>query len=380
MNLMGQGYSMMAASVPGLDPEQLWAAVRGRDESFDGRFVFAVRSTGVYCRPSCPSRRPRRDRVLFFPLAEAAEGAGFRSCRRCHPRSAKARNPQVQAVQRACRWIENHVDQPVTLEVLSEETGVSPFHLQRTFKRLVGVTPRQYGDACRVREFKSRVRDGASVTGAMYDSGFGSSRGLYERADARLGMTPGTYRRGGDGMRIKYTLAESPFGWLLVAGTEKGVCSVKLGGSRSELESLLKDEFSAADVRRDDRSLREWREVLVKHLDGKHPHIDLPLDVRATAFQCRVWQALRAIPYGETRSYGEVAKGIGRPSAVRAVARACATNPVALVVPCHRVVRGDDSLGGYRWGVDRKKALLARERNARRDKFTRGNQVSRRGE
>lgn len=358
---------MMAAHIPGLDAEQLWAAVRARDESFDGRFVFAVRSTGIYCRPSCPSRRPRRDRVLFFPLAEAAESAGFRSCRRCHPRSARARNSQLESAQRACRWIENHVDEPATLEVLSEETGVSPFYLQRIFKRLVGVTPRQYADACRVRQFKSRVRDGASLTRAMYDSGFGSSRGLYERADARLGMTPGTYRRGGNGMRIKYTLAQSPLGWLLVAGTDKGVCSVKLGGSGSELESLLKDEFPAAEVRRDDCALGGWRDVLVNHLDGKQPHIDLPLDVRATAFQCRVWEALRAIPYGETCSYGDVAKRIGRPAAVRAVARACATNPVALLVPCHRVIRGDDGLGGYRWGIERKEALLARERNGRHD-------------
>jgi AraC family transcriptional regulator of adaptative response/methylated-DNA-[protein]-cysteine methyltransferase len=239
---------------------------------------------------------------------------------------------------------------------------MSPYHLQRVFKRIVGVSPREYREALRVGEFKSRVKKGESVTSALYEAGYGSSSRLYENAGGRLGMTPAAYRRGGRGVSINYTIAGCPLGRLLVAATEKGVCSVRLGDSDKELEAALRTEYSEAEINRDDKTLGEWVGALVDHLQGKHPRLDLPLDVQATAFQWSVWQKLKEIPYGCTRSYSEVARAIGRPSAVRAVARACATNPVALVIPCHRVVREDQSLGGYRWGIERKRALLERER------------------
>lgn len=341
--------------------ETLWRAVLKRDPRFDGTIFFAVRSTGIYCRPSCPARRPRREQVVFFRIPEAAERAGFRSCRRCRPRSATITDPQVEMVRRACRYIEDHTAESPTLESLSANTGVSLYHLQRVFKRIVGLTPRQYADAFRLSHFKSSVKKGASLTQAMYDAGYGSSSRLYERAPGQLGMTPGDYRRGGKGVRINYAIAVCSLGRLLVAATEKGVCAVRLGDSDATLETEFLREYPAAEVHRYDESLSEWIRQLLSHLDGERPHLDLPLDVQATAFQWRVWEKLREIPYGSTRSYSDVARAIGQPSATRAVARACATNPVALVIPCHRVVREDKSLGGYRWGIERKRALLERE-------------------
>jgi len=273
-------------------------------------------------------------------------------------------DPQVEMVRRACLYIENHVDEAPTLQDLSAHTGVSPYHLQRVFKRIAGITPRQYAEAMRLDQFKTGVKKGATVTGAMYEAGYGSSSRLYERAPAQLGMTPADYRRGGKGVQISYTIAGCSLGRLLVAGTEKGVCSVRLGDSDAALEATLLSEYPAADVNRNDKALSEWVEQLLSHLNGERPHLDLPLDVQATAFQWSVWEKLREIPYGSTRSYSEVARAMGRPTATRAVARACATNPVALVIPCHRVVREDKSLGGYRWGIERKQALLEGERSA----------------
>jgi AraC family transcriptional regulator of adaptative response/methylated-DNA-[protein]-cysteine methyltransferase len=349
------------------DDEACWRAVLNRDTRFDGRVFFAVRSTGIYCRPSCPARRPRREQVVFFRIPEAAERAGFRSCRRCRPRNAAMTDPQVEMVRRACLYIENHVAESPTLEDLSSHTGVSPYHLQRVFKRIAGITPRQYAEAMRLDQFKAGVKKGATVTGAMYDAGYGSSSRLYERAPAQLGMTPADYRRGGKGARINYTIAACSLGRLLVAGTEKGVCSVRLGDSDAVLEATLLSEYPAADVNRNDEALSEWIEQLLRHLNGERPHLDLPLDVQATAFQWSVWEKLREIPYGSTRSYGDIARAMGRPTATRAVARACATNPVALVIPCHRVVREDKSLGGYRWGIERKQTLLEQERSAAKE-------------
>lgn len=346
------------------DSEAYWRAVQDRDRSFDGRVFFGVRSTGIYCRPSCPARRPRREQVVFFRIPEAAERAGFRSCLRCRPRNAAISDPQVEMVRRACLYIEGHVGEAPTLDDLSSHTGVSPYHLQRVFKRITGITPRQYAEATRLDQFKNGVKKGATVTEAMYDAGYGSSSRLYESAPARLGMTPADYRRGGKGVRIRYTISDCSLGRLLVAGTEKGVCSVRLGDSDKELEAHLASEYPAADVTRDEESLSSWVEQLVSHLNGERPHLDLPLDVQATAFQWSVWEKLREIPYGSTRSYSEVAQSMGRPTATRAVARACATNPVALMIPCHRVVREDKSLGGYRWGIERKKTLLEQERLA----------------
>ncbi len=346
----------------GDDTERFWQAVLSKDRQYDGQFVFAVSSTGIYCRPSCPARRARRDRVTFFALPEAAEEAGFRECRRCHPKNVSALDPRLELIRRACRLIEEQDEERVSLEALGKLLGVSSFHFQRTFKRVMGITPRQYAEACRARRFRSSVQSGESITSAMYEAGYGSSSRLYERAESELGMTPATYGRGGKAMKISYTVASSPMGQLLVAATDKGICAVRLGDTVADLESDLREEFAAADIRTNDEGLRGAVAQIVRHLEGKQPGIELPLDIRATAFQRLVWEALQAIPLGETRSYSEVAKGIGKPSAVRAVARACASNSVALVIPCHRVIREDQNLGGYRWGLERKKKLLASER------------------
>jgi AraC family transcriptional regulator of adaptative response/methylated-DNA-[protein]-cysteine methyltransferase len=345
-----------------MDDDARWQAVLARDRRCDGRFVFAVRSTGIYCRPSCPARRPRRAQVRFFAGPADAERADFRPCRRCQPRDAVA--PEVEVVRQVCRYIEDHPDGPTTLTALGAHVGVSPSHLQRLFKSIMGVTPRQYVEARRLERFKDQLREGDAVTGALYDAGYRSSSQLYTQAPARLGMTPTTYRKGGKGMDIMYTTTASPFGSLLVAATERGLCTVRFGESVADLEQALVREFPAATIQRDDAALRPWVDALVRYLEGRQPQLDLPLDVQATAFQSRVYEALRAIPYGSTRSYSQVAQAIGQPTAVRAVAHACATNPVALVIPCHRVVRDDGSLGGYRWGVERKSALLAQEARA----------------
>jgi AraC family transcriptional regulator of adaptative response/methylated-DNA-[protein]-cysteine methyltransferase len=341
--------------------EDCWQAVLTRDSRFDGRFVFAVQSTGIYCRPSCPARRPQRDRVSFFQIPEAAEQAGFRPCRRCHPRTVKVTDPQVAMVQAVCRYLETNEESSVTLAALGRQFGVSLFHLQRTFKNLMGITPREFADAHRIQRFKQKIRSGDTIARATYDSGFGSSSRIYERADDALGMTPATYGRGGEGAAISYTIVPCSLGQLLVAATIRGVCAVKLGDSVVGLKADLLSEYPKAVIQRDDTTLEKSVADVLDHLDGKTSRLDLPLDLRATAFQRRVWQELRTIPYGETRSYAEVAKALGEPKAVRAVARACATNPVALVVPCHRVIGKDQRLTGYRWGLERKRALLKRE-------------------
>ena len=343
--------------------DQLWQAVIARDARFDGQFVFGVSSTKIYCRPSCPSRRPQRQRVSFFTKPAAAEEAGYRACRRCKPNDAGAVDPQSQLVRRACRLLDDaNEGEGLKLVELAQRVGVSAFHLQRTFKRVMGISPRQYTKARRFGNFKQLVREGESVTNALYDSGFNSSSRVYEQAAEELGMTPATYGRGGRGMYINYTIAESPLGRLLVAVTERGVCAVRMGDTDAELENDLHDEFASATIERDDARLQKTVKQILKHITQHEPHLDLPLDIRATAFQRQVWEQLRAIPYGKTVSYGDVAKQLGKPGAVRAVGRACATNPVALVIPCHRVVREDKTLGGYRWGLQRKQKLLDLER------------------
>lgn len=344
--------------------DQLWQAVVAKDARFDGQFVFAVSSTGVYCRPSCPSRRAHRERVKFFELPEAAEQAGFRACLRCQPRRARIMDPQVELVQRVCRLLNSNESESLKLAELATQAGVSQFHLQRTFKRVMGISPRQYLAARKIDNFKTLVRKGESVTTSLYESGFNSSSRLYEHAAEELGMTPATYSRGGRGVDISYTITTSPMGHLLVAVTERGVCAVRMADSDAELENDLRQEFPNAGLKRDDSALRESVQKILDHLEKNEPRLDLPLDIKATAFQRQVWDHLRAIPYGQTVSYGDVAKALGKPGAVRAVGRACATNPVALVIPCHRVVREDKTLGGYRWGLDRKKKLLDHERRA----------------
>jgi AraC family transcriptional regulator of adaptative response/methylated-DNA-[protein]-cysteine methyltransferase len=346
----------------GLDEEVRWRAVQARDARFDGVFLYGVRSTGIYCKPSCPSRRPRREQVSFYASSEVAEAAGFRACLRCEPLRTDARDPQVLMALRACQAIEAHTEGALSLSALSAQVGISPYHLQRTFKRVTGLTPRQYAAAHRISRFKASVGEGQAVTDALYDAGFGSSSRLYEQAASELGMTPRAYARNGAGMKIGYAIVGCALGRLLVAATERGLCAVSLGDSDEELEQALRAEFRAAEISRETDSLKEWIEPLLLHLEGQRSSLDLPLDVQATAFQRRVWEELRRIPYGSTRSYGEVAKSLGQPQAVRAVARACATNPVALVTPCHRVIRENGELGGYRWGLERKRQLLARER------------------
>jgi len=345
----------------GWDEERLWQSVLARDVEADGAFVYAVRTTGIYCRPTCPARRPRRENVAFFALPEAAEQAGFRACHRCHPEQAAIRDPQVEVVQRVCRAIAANPEEPPTLASLGADVGLSPFHLQRTFKRVMGITPRQYADACRMDRLKSELRKGEAVTSALYGAGYGSPSRLYERAPAQLGMTPAVYRRGGAGMRIHYTVVPCPLGRLLVAATERGICAINLGDAEDTLADSLRKEYPAAAIARDASGLDSTVAAIIRHLHGQEPHLDLPLDVQATAFQWRVWEALQTIPYGSTRSYGEIARAIGQPTAARAVAQACATNRVALAIPCHRVVREDGDLGGYRWGIERKRTLLAQE-------------------
>jgi len=338
-----------------------WHAVEARDAGYDGMFVFAVSSTGIYCRPSCPARRPRRQNVTFYGKPEEAEKAGYRACLRCRPR-AIAGSPQMEMVKAVCRYVEQHLDEPITLARLGTAFRQSPFHLQRTFKAVLGITPRAYADSCRLNQLKSNLRAGHSVTRAMYDAGYSSSSRLYERTASQLGMTPDKYRRGAIAAPIRYTLSDSPLGRMLIAATDKGVCAIRFADSEEELVHGLKHEFPFASRRRDDEAMQAWRNDLLQQMRGQELNSMLPLDIQATAFQRRVWTYLQSIPSGATRSYSQVAKAIGQPAASRAVARACASNPVAVAIPCHRIVRSNGDMGGYRWGSERKKALLEMER------------------
>jgi AraC family transcriptional regulator, regulatory protein of adaptative response / methylated-DNA-[protein]-cysteine methyltransferase len=340
-----------------LAEDRRWHAVIARDSAHDGEFVFAVSTTGVYCRPSCPARRPRRENVTFFLRPEQAEQSGFRACLRCRPSSIGG-NPQSDWAKGICRYIEQHLDESITLEQLGKAFQQSPFHLQRRFKAAIGISPREYADSCRLRLLKRNLQAGDNVTRAMYDAGYGSSSRLYEKTSSQLGMTPDKYRRGAIAATIRYAVSDSPLGRLLIAATDKGVCSIQFARSDGELLEGLKREFPFAVRKRDEGALQAWTGALLAKMTGKELDAALPLDIRATAFQRRVWTYLQSIPFGATRSYSQVAKAIGQPSASRAVARACATNPVAVAIPCHRVVREDGNISGYRWGVERKKALL----------------------
>src|SRR5215469_14741773 len=339
-----------------------WNAVLERDSSQDGKFVFAVSTTGVYCRPSCAARRPRPENVRFFTTNDAAETAGYRACLRCKPKASTG-NAESDGVKGICRFIEQHLDEPITLRRLGNEFRQSPFHLQRRFKAALGITPREYADSRRMETLKRNLQAGDSVTRAMYDAGYGSSSRLYERTASQLGMTPDKYRRGAIAASIRYTCSDSPLGRMLIAATDKGICSIQFAQSDAELLEGLKREFPFAVRREDDGRLEPWVEGLLRHMQGQDLDSPLPLDIRATAFQRRVWTYLRSIPFSETQSYSQVAKAIGEPRACRAVARACATNPVAVEIPCHRVVRENGGLGGYRWGIGRKETLLQLEKH-----------------
>jgi AraC family transcriptional regulator of adaptative response/methylated-DNA-[protein]-cysteine methyltransferase len=336
-----------------------WQAVVNRDRRRDGEFVFAVSTTGIYCRPSCPARRPRPGNVSFFADSAAAERAGFRACRRCRPKAGLSR--QDELVARATTWLDAHVEERVTLPRLAAALGVSPGHLQRTFTRVTGVSPRVYAAARRLEAAKSRLREGADVTSALHAAGYGSSSRFYAQARSALGMTPTSYKRGGEGMTMNYATSGSPLGQILVAATERGICAVSIGEDDTALEQAITAEYPKATIRRDDDALRPYLDTVLAHLRDRTPLAALPLDVVGTPFQHEVWQALRAIPIGERRTYGQIAATLGNPNGARAVANACAANPVALVIPCHRVVRGDGDSGGYRWGAERKQALLANE-------------------
>jgi AraC family transcriptional regulator, regulatory protein of adaptative response / methylated-DNA-[protein]-cysteine methyltransferase len=345
-----------------LESKQRWAAVLQRDPHFDQQFVYAVRSTGIYCRPSCPSRRPRREQVTFFGAPQEAQQAGFRACHRCHPdRNGTSAHDVVAHV---CRYLEDQAGRRITLSELSRISGYSAFHLQRMFKKALGISPRQYAAGRRLENLKGRLRQGSNVTAATYEAGYGSSSRIYESANRRLGMTPATYGRGGAGMNIRYATASCLLGRVLVAATDRGVCAVQFGESDRELQRGLREEFPAANIKSAGTSLRAWVQEVVNSVAGCQPHPGVPLDLQCTAFQRQVWEALLRIPYGSTQSYQQVAAEIGQPKAARAVARACATNPVAVLIPCHRVVRGSGEMGGYRWGVQRKQKLLAKEQRA----------------
>jgi AraC family transcriptional regulator of adaptative response/methylated-DNA-[protein]-cysteine methyltransferase len=341
--------------------DRYWQAVMEHDSRANGTFVYAVRSTGIYCKPSCPSRRPERRQVVFFTEPAAAEQAGFRACQRCQPQE-RTIETRVELVCQACCYIEHHLDEPVRLEQLGEELGLSKAYTQKLFKRVMGISPRQYAEALRLGQIKSSLKEGVSVTRTLYKVGYSSSSRLYERTPQQLGMTPTAYKRGGAGMVIDYAIVDSPLGRLLVAATARGICRIGLDNSDEVLEQTLRQEYPAAEIRQDSARLSLWLTEVVRYLAGTQPDLDLPLDIRATAFQWRVWEELRTIPCGQTRSYSSIAHAIGQPQAQRAVAQACKQNPVPLVIPCHRVVRENGDPGGYRWGVERKQRLLAQEK------------------
>lgn len=340
------------------DADACYQAVLNRDRTQDGKFVTAVRTTGIYCRPSCPARTPKRENVEFYRTPAEAEAAGFRACKRCSPNTQAF---EADLAEQICRYIDSNLDQRLSLDELGGVVVISPQHLQRMFKRALGISPREYIAARRLDHLKSRLKAGDTVTNALYDAGFSSSSRLYENAPDKLGMTPADYRSGAEGLNIRYTVAPCSLGYVLAAATERGICAVMLDDTADILETKLRDEFPGAHIHADTDSLREPLSGVLDYIEGQQPHVELPLDIRGTAFQQRVWQALRQIPYGETRSYSEVAEALGQPAATRAVASAIANNHIAVVIPCHRVVRQDGSMGGYKWGLARKQALLQRE-------------------
>jgi AraC family transcriptional regulator, regulatory protein of adaptative response / methylated-DNA-[protein]-cysteine methyltransferase len=342
-----------------METEVFWNAVKGNDARFDGAFYLGVKTTKIYCRPSCRARTPKRENVDFFPTIAAAERAGLRACLRCRPKEIAGVDLQVAKVLKACKLLES--DDLYSLENLADEVGLSPFHFQRSFKEIIGVTPKKYAEAKRMEKFKGELRAGSDVTTAMYDAGFGSSSRLYETASADLGMTPSAYKKGGKGVTINFTITDCELGRILVGRTIKGLCNVAFADDDAQLEENLRKEFPNAEIVKDANVLKEFVEEILKHLSGKKKRLDLPLDIQATAFQMQVWELLRKIPYGETVTYSQIAEQLGDRNKVRAVARACASNRVAVVIPCHRVIGSDGKLTGYRWGVERKSKLLKAE-------------------
>ena len=341
--------------------ERFWQATAKRDRRADGTFVLAVRSTRIYCRPSCPARRPLRRNVVFFRTQEEAEAQGFRACLRCRPNETAS---SVALVRKAARLLAA-TEETAPLAVVARELRTSPATLRRAFAQVTGLTPRALFEALRVEKFKTMLRAGRPITDALYETGYGSSSRVYERSNAQLGMTPATYQKGGMGMKIGYVIAKSPSGKVLVGATERGVSAVYLGDSETKLLGELREEYPRAEIAPAAESYGKWVTEIVGRIEGRAADLEVPLDLQATAFQRRVWQELQRIPRGTTRTYSQVARAMGKPKAVRAVARACAMNPVSIVVPCHRVIREDGKLAGYRWGLQRKEELLGRERTGR---------------
>ena len=359
---MTQSTAQSGSTIAPSAAARFWRATLSRDVRADGTFVLAVRSTRIYCRPSCPARRPLRRNVVFFRTREEAEKQGFRPCLRCKPNEVAG---PVALVERATRQLLESGEDTVRFGTLARSLGTTPATLRRAFMQVTGLRPRELAEALRLARFKKMLRAGKSITDALYETGYGSSSRVYERSNAQLGMTPATYRKGGKGMKIGYSIAKSTIGKVLVAATDRGVSAVYLGDAEAKLLQELKDEYPRAELAPAGDSFDRWVQEIVQRVEGKPPRIELPLDLQATAFQRRVWQELQRIPAGTTRTYSQVAQALGNAKAVRAVARACATNPVSIVVPCHRVVRQDGNLAGYRWGLTRKEQLLAREAEVR---------------
>ena len=358
---MNHNITQSGSNIPPSAAARFWRATLSRDARADGSFVLAVRSTHIYCRPSCPARRPLRRNVVFFRTREEAETQGFRPCLRCRPNEIAG---PVALVERASRQLAESSEDGVRFGVLAAKLGTTPATLRRAFLQVTGLKPRELAEALRLARFKKLLRAGKSITDALYETGYGSSSRVYERSNAQLGMTPATYRKGGKDMKIGYSIAKSALGKVLVAATERGVSAVYLGDAEARLIQELREEYPRAEISPAADSFERWVKEIVQRVEGKPPRIELPLDLQATAFQRRVWQELQRIPRGSTRTYSQVARALGNPKAVRAVARACATNPVSIVVPCHRVIREDGALAGYRWGLSRKEQLLAQERAA----------------
>jgi len=338
---------------------EFWQATLRRDPRAEGKFFFAVRSTHIYCRPTCPARRPLRSNTVFFRTMQEAEKSGYRPCRRCRP---QVQLESISLVQRAAKLLgESSEEESVRLEGIAAKLNTSTPKLRRAFHRMTGLSPRDFAHAARLEKFKKLLREGAEITDALYACGYGSPSRIYEKTNSQLGMTPASYRKGGAGMKIAYIVAPSSLGKVLVAGTERGISAVYLGGDERMLVGALQKEYPRAEISRAATSNNNWLKEILSRVEGHPPNVDLPLDVQATAFQRRVWQELQKIPRGATRTYTQVARALGKPNSVRAVARACATNPTSIVVPCHRVIRTDGALAGYRWGLQRKEKLLQRE-------------------
>jgi len=339
-----------------------WEAVVQRNSQAEGAFVYGVMTTGIYCRPVCASRLPYRENVQFFDRWENAEEAGFRPCKRCTPQAAQLPNEAVAAVEKACKMIEEAEKEP-TLNQLADAVGLSPAHFHRLFKKTVGITPKQYATEKRLSRMRTNLQGDSTVTEAIYQTGYGSSSRFYEKATESLGMKPTEYREGGAGLSIRYAIVVSYLGWVLVAVTDRGICRIDFSDSQEILRKRLESTFPKAGFVEDDPDIGMIAAQTIAFLEAPEQGLDLPLDVQGTAFQHRVWTALQNIPAGTTASYGEIARQLGNPKAARAVAGACASNPIAVAIPCHRVVRSDGELGGYRWGMERKRTLLERESN-----------------